>query len=360
MDIKHLVSQLTDSNHNNRYAVAKKLHNIITEAGKTSKLRADDNSHDRWFLHNQVSIVAATHNGEEELWVTEFDDTRRKERVLVSLNSQGEPWLYASRPSGLYRRKNLFVLHNLPTYWQDEMGTHDEQFVISPDDTVYLFRRSQTGRTHYALEVRVAFTDGKVLGCVVNPDTIKEDWDWQYEEVDLALSKVYKTSDNAEEIYWKYVERHSYSAPAGGYWTIKYDPIDLEELANQIALLVQESSIVQEQTAGEISLSENTYNDYYDLIIDKLGVSNFDNRGFSELTVCPFGNHAHDNTNPAFSWNKETRVGYCQKCAKSYMAKEVSKALGISWNDYVNVDDDFVSDEPILTKLREINTFANE
>jgi len=99
-------------------------------------------------------------------------------------------------------------------------------------------------------------------------------------------------------------------------------------------------------------------NDYfkpelYDLIIDKLGVSNFNNRGFSELTVCPFGNHAHDNTNPAFSWNKETRVGHCQKCAKSYMTKEVSEALGISWNDYVN-------DKRESTLLPSNNTSENQ
>jgi hypothetical protein len=58
--------------------------------------------------------------------------------------------------------------------------------------------------------------------------------------------------------------------------------------------------------------------------------------GFSKNIACPIVHHSEDHTNPAFCWNRESKIGYCFKCASYFLAKDVATALHIDWREYIN------------------------
>lgn len=57
---------------------------------------------------------------------------------------------------------------------------------------------------------------------------------------------------------------------------------------------------------------------------------------WAEPVACPVVNHEHDDTDPAFLWNRESKIGYCFKCGQTYLTKEVASALNLNYRDYIN------------------------
>lgn len=69
----------------------------------------------------------------------------------------------------------------------------------------------------------------------------------------------------------------------------------------------------------------------------KSGSVDFSNYGWSkEAIACPFHDHEHDDTSPAFHWHSKKKFGFCHKRGEQFLAKDLADAFGIKWQDYVN------------------------
>lgn len=110
-----------------------------------------------------------------------------------------------------------------------------------------------------------------------------------------------------------------------------YNPYSLVVTAPILADIQQQKE--RERIARENRpQSEELPDDYLKAIEQALGVTSYNNEGWSNRIACPIGQHEHDDTNPAAAWNKEFHILKCLKChstGEKYLAWEVAKALGI-------------------------------
>lgn len=78
--------------------------------------------------------------------------------------------------------------------------------------------------------------------------------------------------------------------------------------------------------------SEELPDDYIKAIEQTLGVTGYNNEGWSNRVVCPIGRHEHDDSNPAAAWHKDLHILKCLKChftGEKYLAWQIARALGI-------------------------------
>ncbi len=90
--------------------------------------------------------------------------------------------------------------------------------------------------------------------------------------------------------------------------------------------------------------------DLFDEIETKANFQFHGNKEWSEATACLFNSHQHDDTKPAFSWNRKQHRARCFKCGESFLAKDVAVQLGIDYRKYIRKDlDVYGIDEKIVT-----------
>ena len=84
---------------------------------------------------------------------------------------------------------------------------------------------------------------------------------------------------------------------------------------------------------------ENERDEYHAAIADKLGVGNYQKKGWSNPIPCPMHSHSHDDTNPSAYWHPEMHILRCFKCGDTYLAKEVAAVLGINLQDFIKPEE---------------------
>lgn len=66
-------------------------------------------------------------------------------------------------------------------------------------------------------------------------------------------------------------------------------------------------------------------------IEEALGVTSYNESGWSNYVPCPFREHEHDDEDPKAAWRKDKHILKCFKCGERWLAKDVAALLDIPW-----------------------------
>lgn len=265
LDLLQIAAEKRDStNFKGRHA-AEALHCRISEAGHIAELTGGFSpSRDRFELHDAVSRILQSHNGERELVVCIGSGSNL---VEVSYNggiSQHSPWLTAK---GDHQYANTWTEHNRPEYWTDGNGTHLEVLLLV-GDIPYIYRHSSSGRAHYA--IRIAYwleeEENPIWGQISDPIQVWENRTHVFyddaeasEWIDDHVLPV--TRLDLQERHWNNPKGLAQDGPPT--WFIQVEPYNLDLLEEQIDrhILSCQQGMEKVWERVDIDLTNDNYED---------------------------------------------------------------------------------------------------